>query len=113
LGEERPSRALAADVGRGAAFEVAVVPLHQRVAPLGVRMAGEARGLGGALERAREDGGGAGLRGGPPPCLSPSRRPSAVRATSVRPVWRPLRLHSVSPCRTSTISGARSGWAEA
>src|SRR5439155_15675878 len=30
------------------------------------------------------------------------RRPTSVRGTSVRPVWRPAALHSVSPCRTST-----------
>ena len=34
--------------------------------------------------------------------------PRSVKGKSVRPVWRPLALHSVSPCRTSQISGARS-----
>ena len=29
-------------------------------------------------------------------------RPNSVSGMSVRPVWRPLRAHSVSPCRTRT-----------
>src|SRR2546428_14088829 len=34
------------------------------------------------------------------------RRPSSVRGRSVVPVCRPLRLHSVSPCRASTTDCA-------
>ena len=35
-----------------------------------------------------------------------SARPASVSGTSVRPVWRIVRLHSVSPWRARTISGA-------
>ena len=37
------------------------------------------------------------------------RLPSSVSDTSVRPVWRRSRLHSVSPWRASTISGLVTG----
>src|SRR5262245_49758458 len=37
---------------------------------------------------------------------SARRRPSAASGTSLRPVWRPLALHSVSPWRTRTTRWA-------
>ena len=98
---------VSSDLGGGDPLVVAVVPLEQVVGRGGgLGEPGQAAGLEGALQRARED-----LTNvhsaSAPRSSSAWRRPSSVSGTSVRPVWRPSRLHSVSPWRARTICGAR------
>ena len=102
---DRPVRNLLADLRRREAVVLAVVPLGQVVAQLGLE-ARQPRRLPRPAQRARQH----------PRELAPPKRlahraaccsPSSVSGRSVRPVCRPARLHSVSPCRTSSTSTRR------
>ena len=111
-----PSPAAAARISRGRqALVVAVVPLAQVLGRTSARLAQPAQlaRFARAPQRADEH-----------ELEAPAREPrrerarglrarASVRGMSVRPVWRPLRLHSVSAWRTSTTSRAPGGCAHA
>ena len=94
------------DLGRGEALVVAVVPLEQVLAQLARARPGRTartfRALAATGSRARP----LKLCAGEPRARAPraAARPASVSGMSVRPVWRPSRLHSVSAWRTSSTS---------
>ena len=100
---DRPVGNLLADLRRRQAVVLAVVPLGQVVAQLGLE-ARQPRGLPRPRQRARQHQRERRASAAPPPPPAPAARPPRSAAGRCDPCAAPSRLHSVSPCRTSSTS---------
>ena len=109
VGEHRPAGDLLTDLRRRQPLVGAVVPLHEVRVELERRQPGQLGSPDGPYQRADQHRAAAPVRSRTRPTGAASARawrlPSESSGTSVRPVCRPARDHSVLPCRIRTTVG--------